>query len=234
MENEFHFNKQEKKFLKEFPGMLVIFQVLDGMDKVVLASDQMLAELNLTFPELQIYFVNGYKPVVRYTSPEGETRVFMGKETSQKRKHCVLRYVTYADVTGLFLRLDKYDQMEGDLHSDSFYKEILDSIDVGVFWKDEKGRFTGVNRAFLETYGFEKEEDVVGKTDEDMGWHSSPEVFAGEEEKVLSGQKSTLVTTKNLIQGRERDIAASKAPLYDKNGNVCGLVGSFVDITPLM
>lgn len=59
MENEFHFNKQEKKFLKEFPGMLVIFQIVDGMDKVVLASDEMLADMNIPFQELQIFFVNG-------------------------------------------------------------------------------------------------------------------------------------------------------------------------------
>lgn len=234
MENEFHFNKQEKKFLREFPGMLVIFQIVDGMDRVVLASDAMLADMNITFQELQIFFVNGYKPIIRYSSPEGDKKVYMGREISQKRKHCTLRYVTYADVTGLFDRLDRYADMNGGLYDDSYYKKILDNIKVGVFWKDKDRRFVGVNQAFLDAYGFDREEDVIGKTDEDMGWHPEPDEFRNEEEKVLSGEESTLVQTKNLIQGRERDIIASKSPIYDKKGQVEGLVGSFVDVTGIV
>lgn len=234
MENEFHFNKQEKKFLKEFPGMLVIFQIVDGMDKVVLASDEMLADMNITFQELQIFFVNGYKPIVRYSSPEGEKKVYMGKEVSQKRKHCTLRYVTYADVTGLFDRLDRYADLDGNLYDDSYYKKILDTIQVGVFWKDKNRRFKGVNQAFLDAYGFENEEDVLGKTDEDMGWHPEPDDYINDEEKVLSGEKSTHVNTKNMIQGRERDIIASKSPILDEKGKVEGLAGSFVDVTEIV
>lgn len=233
MENEFHFNKQEKKFLTEFPGYLVIFQIVDGMDRMIQVSDLMLHDLNLTFQELQIFFVNGYKPVFRYSSPEGEKRVFMGREVSQKRRHCVLRYVTYADVTGLFDRLDRYADLDGDLYEDSFYRNILDSINVGVFWKDKNRRFIGVNKAFLKAYGFTSDEDVIGKTDEDMGWHPDPEEYKKEEEKVLSGEESNLVHTKNLIQARERDIVASKSPLYDKDGRIDGLVGSFIDVTDI-
>ena len=97
MEGEFHFNKQEKKYLTSFPGMLVIFQELEGMDRIILASDNILETMNLTYDELATYFVNGFKPLIKYTMLDGETRYFAGKAIPQKRKHAVLRYVTYAD-----------------------------------------------------------------------------------------------------------------------------------------
>ena len=91
-----------------------------------------------------------------------------------------------------------------------------------------------MNQAFLDAYGFENEEDVLGKTDEDMGWHPEPDDFINDEEKVLSGEKSTHVHTKNMIQGRERDIIASKSPILDEKGKVVGLAGSFVDVTEIV
>ena len=74
---------------------------------------------------------------------------------------------------------------------------------------------------------------MIGKTDEDMGWHSDPEPFRQDELRVLSGRSTYKVQGKCIIRGEERDIIASKRPLY--NGNkIIGLVGSFVDITDVL
>ncbi|MQN01551.1 MAG: PAS domain S-box protein [bacterium LCO1.1] len=229
MDGEFHFNKQEKKYLSAFPGMLVIFQVLDGMDRVILASDNMLDSMNLTYDELATYFINGFKPLIRYTPLKGETQYFAGKSVTQKRKRAVLRYVTYADVTNIYNKLHKLE--EDSSGQDFVYKQILDAIPTGIFWKDIDRKFLGANKAFLDAYGFSSEDAIIGKTDEDMGWHPEPEHFKKVEEEVLSEKKTKTARTKNLIQGRERDIVALKSPLYDKDGNVSGIVGSFIDVT---
>ncbi len=229
MEGEFHFNKQEKKYLTSFPGMLVVFQVLDDMDRVILASDEMLETLNFTYDELVTYFVNGSKPLIKYTGLDGTTKYFEGKAIPQKRKHATLKYVTYADVTEIYSRLDALEQ--NDTEGDSFYKQIVENSQVAFFWKDKNRKFKGANKAFLDAYGFNSVSDIIGKTDEDMGWHTDPEKFKNIEEKVLKGEKTAPAHTKNLIQGRQRDIIATKSPLYDKNGEIDGLVGSFFDIT---
>ncbi|MGN0240679.1 MAG: PAS domain-containing protein [Candidatus Weimeria sp.] len=229
MEGEFHFNKQEKKYLTSFPGMLVVFQVLDDMDRVILASDVMLETLNFTYDELVTYFINGSKPLIKYTSLDGATRYFEGKAIPQKRKHATLKYVTYADVTEVYSRLDsKEKDASGE---ENFYKSIIENSVVPIFWKDKNRKFKGANKAFLDAYGFKSVSDIIGKTDEDMGWHTDPEKFKAIEEKVLQGEKSGPDCTKNLIQGRQREIVATKSPLYDKNGEIVGLVGSFFDIT---
>ena len=107
------------------------------------------------------------------------------------------------------------------------------SFGKSVFWKDKDRRFVGVNQAFLDFYGFKSADVLIGKNDEDMGWHSDPEPFKQDELAVLAGKSTYKVQGKCFIRGEERDIVASKHPLY-KDGEIIGLVGSFVDITDVL
>lgn len=113
------------------------------------------------------------------------------------------------------------------------FDSIINTSQDCVFWKDKDRRFLGVNQAFLDFYGFESADVLIGKTDEDMGWHSDPEPFKQDELRVLSGRSTYKVQGKCMIRGEERDIIASKRPLYDGN-SIIGLVGSFVDITDVL
>ncbi|MCR5279105.1 MAG: GGDEF domain-containing protein [Lachnospiraceae bacterium] len=110
------------------------------------------------------------------------------------------------------------------------FDNIINTAQDCVFWKDKDRRFVGVNKAFLDFYGFESADILIGKTDEDMGWHSDPEPFKQDELRVLDGHSTYKVLGKCFIRGEERDIIASKRPIYE-NGEIVGLVGSFMDIT---
>ena len=115
--------------------------------------------------------------------------------------------------------------------SDELLQKILDTTQTMIFWKDTGRRFMGANRAFLDYYGFSSEADILGRTDEEMGWHSDPGPFQSDEERVLrEGLRTYMVHGKCIARGEERDILASKSPLYE-NGEVIGLVGSFIDVT---
>ena len=113
------------------------------------------------------------------------------------------------------------------------FDSIINTSQDCVFWKDKNRRFIGVNKAFLDFYGFESEDVLIGKTDEDMGWHSNPEPYKQDELRVLAGESTYKVQGKCFIRGEERDIIASKRPLYE-NGEIVGLVGSFVDVTDVI
>ena len=113
------------------------------------------------------------------------------------------------------------------------FDSIINTSQDCVFWKDKKRRFLGVNQAFLDYYGFESADVLVGKNDEEMGWHSDPEPYKQDELRVLSGKSTYKVLGKCVIKGEERDIIASKRPLYDDD-EIVGLVGSFVDITDVI
>lgn len=113
------------------------------------------------------------------------------------------------------------------------FDSIINTSQDCVFWKDSERRFLGVNQAFLDFYGFESADVLIGKTDEDMGWHSDPEPFKQDEMRVLAGRSTYKVQGKCMIRGEERDIIASKRPLYEGD-RIVGLVGSFVDITEVL
>lgn len=87
----------------------------------------------------------------------------------------------------------------------TLFDSIINTSQDCVFWKDKNRRFIGVNRAFLDFYGFESEDILIGKTDEDMGWHSDPEPYRQDEIRVLAGESTYKVPGKCMVQGEERD-----------------------------
>ena len=117
--------------------------------------------------------------------------------------------------------------------TDDLFDSIINTSQDCVFWKDKDRRFLGVNQAFLDYYGFESADVLIGKNDEDMGWHSDPEPFKQDELAVLAGKSTYKVQGKCWIRGEERDIIASKRPL-SIGKEIVGLVGSFVDITDVI
>ena len=118
--------------------------------------------------------------------------------------------------------------------NDIIFDKIIDTVQECVFWKDKDRRFVGVNQSFLDFYGFESDDVLIGKTDEDMGWHNDPEPYMQDELRVLAGESTYKIPGKCIIKGEERDIIASKTPMYDEDGNIVGLVGSFLDVTDPM
>ena len=120
---------------------------------------------------------------------------------------------------------------EQQIKSELLLSKILNTTSTCIFWKDAQRRFIGVNQAFLDYYGFASEAELVGKTDEDMGWHSDPDPFQNDEWRVLKNGESTVrVHGKCMARGQERDILASKSPIYE-DGRIIGLVGTFEDVT---
>ena len=110
------------------------------------------------------------------------------------------------------------------------WNDLTHSELLRIFWKDNDRRFLGASKAFLEYYGFESEKEIIGKTDEDLGWHVHPDLYKSYERKVLDEG----ITFHNLpghciMNGENREILASKTPLYDINGEIKGLIGYFID-----
>ncbi len=115
-------------------------------------------------------------------------------------------------------------------HSDIF-NSILSLIPIGVFWKDKDRRFLGANQMFLDYYGFNSVDEILGKTDEDMGWHIDPEPYRSVELKVINnGEIVKDVPGQCIVKGRVKNIRASKCPLK-VDGEIVGLVGYFIDVT---
>ncbi len=110
------------------------------------------------------------------------------------------------------------------------WRNLIHSDIARVFWKDRDRRFLGASRGFLDYYGFASADEIVGKTDEDLGWHVHPDSYMNDELQVIhEGITTHNIPGRCMSNGENRDIIASKAPLYDRNGEVQGLIGCFMD-----
>ena len=112
----------------------------------------------------------------------------------------------------------------------SLWRALARGKNLKLFWKDSERRFVSANQAFIDYYGFESVNDIVGKTDEDIGWHIDPTPFQNDEWRVLREGISIENAPGHCIShGEDRDIVANKRPVY-RNGRIVGLVGYFVDV----
>ncbi len=113
----------------------------------------------------------------------------------------------------------------------SIFEYMLELIPLGVFWKDKDRRFLGANKMFLDYYGLTSVDEILGKTDEDMGWHIDPEPFKAIELRVINnGETVSEEPGQCIVKGNIRLIRASKMPLI-VGGKIEGLVGYFRDVT---
>ncbi|MCR5757624.1 MAG: response regulator [Selenomonas sp.] len=167
----------------------------------------------------------------RIIFPEMEEYIWVMSEVYGHRLSdgSVLQYITSINVTKMKSKLEK--QQAVFAHTSALLAKILDTTQTALFWKDKERRFLGANKAFLDYYDFPSENVILGKNDEDMGWHESDEPFQNDEWRVLrTGESTYRVHGKCMSHGEMRDIVASKSPLIE-NGEIVGLVGSFEDVT---
>jgi GGDEF domain-containing protein len=109
------------------------------------------------------------------------------------------------------------------------WESIVADSSVKFFWKDKDRRYLGASKAFLDFNGL-KLEDILGKTDSEMGWCVDEKAFEdGEAEVLTKGCVLRKVPGQCIINGIVHNIMSDKRPIYDK-GQIIGLMGHFIDV----
>ena len=109
------------------------------------------------------------------------------------------------------------------------WNSLVENGNIKFFWKDMNRRFLGASKAFRKYYGFTSDDQFIGKTDEEVGWHLNDSEFESDEYKVLNkGEIISFASTVNVVDGVAHRIIASKFPVYH-DAKIIGLVGYFVD-----
>ena len=112
-------------------------------------------------------------------------------------------------------------------------RTVLDNLPDAVYAKDLQGRKTLANAADLKVMGVDREEEVLGKTDNEIFGPETAATFAQADREVLEGktpllQREILAT---LPGGRQRWLESTKVALHGANDDLAGLVGITRDIT---
>ena len=111
---------------------------------------------------------------------------------------------------------------------------VLDSLPFGIFWKDLDLVYRGFNRHGLRSTGFKDVSECFGRTDHQMPWtHEQAESYMADDRQVLESRepKPNIIEAVRGASGRTAWVETTKAPLFDADGELIGVAGTFRDIT---
>ncbi len=102
---------------------------------------------------------------------------------------------------------------------------ILNSIPDIIFYKDTEGKYVGANPAFCELLGL-KEHEIIGKKNHDLFDKKNADWFTLKDNDLYISKKSQVFEERApRLDGTSFPVETLKAPLYDLDGKLIGLVG---------
>ena len=105
-----------------------------------------------------------------------------------------------------------------------------------IFWKDRHSRYVWANKRCVEDWGVDSPADLVGYNDlfDLRPWTvEQANAYLKDDQEVMESGKAKL----NIIEPQRRSdgqyawLNTSKVPLFDDDGEVIGLMGTYEDIT---
>ena len=114
------------------------------------------------------------------------------------------------------------------------YNHVLNSIQRGIGHMGTDGKITFANRYMIDMLGYSSAEEIIGKNIID---HVSPdmkETFSEKIKQVMVSEIASFEVEFQKIDGTVFQAIAGGTPDMDKDGNLCGVLGSFADISALV
>jgi two-component system aerobic respiration control sensor histidine kinase ArcB len=112
---------------------------------------------------------------------------------------------------------------------------LLESLPQFIFWKDTESRYCGCNTAFAALLGFSSPEEIIGKTDFELGWQVQGDhawLFREDDQAAMKGEPIVNQEETLALENREPLIVSvNKRALCDKSGEVIGVLATAMDIT---
>ena len=190
-----------------------------GIFKDIAANEAKFAELQaqeyVRYEDLPLETADGQKIAVEFIS-----NVY--SENRHKVVQCNIRDNT-----------DHKREEEALNESRQITKGILNAMPVRVFWKDKDLVYLGCNVAFANDAGFTDPKEIIGKDDYQMGWRDQAELYRRDDRQVIeSGCPKLLIEEPQTTpDGNTITLLASKIPLRNSNGEIRGVLGTYIDIT---
>ncbi len=112
-----------------------------------------------------------------------------------------------------------------------FLQTLLDAIPNPVFYKDADGAYLGCNRAF-EAYLGRPREGLVGNSVFDLAPPELAAIYHQADRELFAGRaEQSYEAAVQYADGSRHAVVFSKAPFFNADGSLGGLIGSFTDIT---
>ncbi|SNZ17737.1 PAS domain S-box-containing protein [Natronoarchaeum philippinense] len=109
---------------------------------------------------------------------------------------------------------------------------LLEYLPHQVFIKDDRGRIAEASAAAAAEYGLSREQ-MIGLTDHELFSPSKADELWAQEKEIMETEEPIINEIEHFVDadGRDRWVSTTKAPRYDSDGNVVGIIGTTRDIT---
>lgn len=111
-------------------------------------------------------------------------------------------------------------------------EEISDFMPGNFYWKNAKGVYLGCNTYLLKTLGFNEKHNIVGKTDYELWPDQADELRRNDLHVMETGELLEREEIALLADGTKSYFAAIKIPMRNALGEIIGIIGNSLDITP--
>jgi diguanylate cyclase (GGDEF)-like protein/PAS domain S-box-containing protein len=110
---------------------------------------------------------------------------------------------------------------------------ILDTVPQRVFWKDRNCTYLGCNRILATDAGLNNPAEIIGKSDFDLAWSETAEAYRADDKLVMEQGSAKLgfEEIQDRPDGGRVWLRTSKLPLWNREGKVIGVLGTYEDIT---
>ena len=112
-----------------------------------------------------------------------------------------------------------------------YFEYILARVPGCVYWLDTNNIYLGCNNTLSDLLGLSSNQEIIGKTNNDLPWKEHASDLDAFNNKVMSSKKAHKEEEVVNIQGKKRVYISEKVPIFDKSQKVVGLVGISIDIT---
>lgn len=183
------------------------------------------------FPHTEPYWIQTYGRVALTGEP-----AFFENYSSELHKYFEVTAFRPApnQFASIVSDITERKQAEDSLReAQSLIERIINTIPVRVFWKDKNLIYQGCNTIFARDGGFEKPGDIIGKTDFDMAWKNQAQLYRADDLSVIeSGDPKLLFEEPQTTpDGNTITLLTNKIPLRNIQGEITGVLGTYMDIT---
>ncbi len=113
----------------------------------------------------------------------------------------------------------------------NFDNQIIDAVDVSVYWKDLSGKYLGCNKYMEQMSGMNRDE-IIGNTDYNLPWKDQANKIKEIDDLVITSRKQYKTEEiATLANGVVKTFLSAKKPLLGENNKVIGVIGVSIDIT---
>ncbi len=138
-----------------------------------------------------------------------------------------------SEIKNVIINLENYKK-KVDINNMKIFEAleiVAPTLPTPVYWHDTEGVVLGINSLCLKAIGATR--DIVGKTPHEFYPKEVAEHILSHNEHVIKTGEilSQDEPMRDIVTGEVKIFRSVKAPLYDDEGKIIGIIGSSIDVT---